>query len=367
MRIALVILNYGATKGGAERAAANLARGLTLRGHRVTVLSDTFEGADKGVEWRRVRALKLASALKHVSFARNVEKTLAHESFDIVQAFTRTHRCDVYRVGGGVHSEYLKRVERNRSAVGRLLSRANPKNAMTARLETKSFAPGAYRKIVAVSRRCKQEILANYPVAERDIWVIYNGVDTDLFHPENGRRLRGDKRRALGLEREDVVSLFAANGWRTKGLNYAIDALRTLPARFKMVVAGKGRASEYDDLGGRVQILGPRSDVAELHAAADLLVHPSLHDPFPNSCLEALASGLPVVTTAVTGVAEIMTEGREGFILDDPSRVDLLAKRLEVLGDEGVRRPMGEAARRIAEEHTISRYTQSHLALYEEL
>lgn len=373
MKIALVIFNYGETRGGAERAAANLVRGLILRRHEIHVFSHLFDGADKGVQWHPVKALKVGGLFKHSSFAKNVDTMLRASSFDIVQSFTRILRCDVYRVGGGVHEEYLKRVEGNRGRISRVLAKVNPKNYATSSLEGASFAPGAYRKIVAVSRRCKREILAHYPVPEKDIWVIYNGVDTDIFNPENVRRLRAEMRRKLSLGRDEFTLLFAANGWKTKGLNYAIEALARLPSNARLLIAGKGRERPYQaliqehSLEHRVKFLGPRADIPQLHTAADVLVHPTLHDPFPNSCLEAMASGVPVVTTSVTGVAEIMTDGKDGCVIDDGSNVDALADRLTGLLDPERRQAMGAAARSTAEQYTISRYTQSYLAVYDEI
>lgn len=359
MKIALVIFHYGENRGGAERAASNLARGLLLRGHDLHVFSHTFDCRDKGIQWHPVPTLQVGGLFKYSTFARNVQKMLT--GFDIVQSFTRIHRCDVYRVGGGIHREYLRRVDENRGKVGRLLAKVNPKNLVTTRLEDRSFSPGAYDKIVAVSKRCKQEVLTNYPtVKDEDVWVIYNGVDTDIFNPANAKR-REEVRKALGLKPDDYALLFAANGWKTKGLNYAVDAL---PEGARLLVAGKGRTWKA---GKNVVFLGPRKDIPELHAAADVLVHPSLHDPFPNSCLEAMASGLPVVTTRVTGVAEIMTDGRDGFVLDSGSDVEPLRRRLRELQDPERRRAMGREARRTAEQYTISRYAQSYLAVYDEV
>jgi UDP-glucose:(heptosyl)LPS alpha-1,3-glucosyltransferase len=359
MKIALVIFHYGEGRGGAERAAANLARGLAARGHEIHVFSHGFDGGE--VKWHPVQA---GGLFKYGSFARNVERELAGQSFDIVQSFSRIHRCDVYRVGGGVHREYLKRVESNRSALGRWASRWNPKNAVVSRLEGRSFAPGAYSKIVAVSRRTKAEILANYPVSERDVWVIHNGVDTERFRPDKARR--DAMRKALGLADTDFAALFAANGWKTKGLNFAIEAMGRLPENARLLVAGRGDAGAYRG-SSRAVFLGPREDMPELFAAADALVHPSLHDPFPNSCLEAMASGVPVVTTSVTGAAEIMTDGKDGFVVGAGSDVGALAGRLRELLDAGRRRAMGEEARRTAEGHTLARCAEAYLAVYEEV
>jgi len=362
MRIAFAIQQFGESRGGAERAAANLASGLRAKGHEIHVFSREFEGADPGVVHHFVRAASFPSMLKAPSFARHLEEALAGEKFDVVQSFVRTHGCDVFRVGGGVHAEYMERV-----GVG-WLGRLNPKHGLLKRLEARSFAPGAYRRIVAVSRRVQEEILKHYPaVRAEDIEVIHNGVDTARFRPGAGDRS------ALGVREGEVAALFSANGWRTKGLDTAIAALAKLADSAVLLVAGRGSAAVFGALaraagvGDRVRFLGHRDDMERVYPAADLLVHPSLHDPFPNSCLEAMACGVPVIASAVTGVAEVMTDGRDGFVIEDARDADALADKWKLLMDERRRRGMSVEARRCAEGRSLEAWVEAYLQVYRRL
>jgi UDP-glucose:(heptosyl)LPS alpha-1,3-glucosyltransferase len=116
-----------------------------------------------------------------------------------------------------------------------------------------------------------------------------------------------------------------------------------------------------------VTFLGPVDDAAPCYAAADLYVQPTFYDPCSLVVLEALASGLPVITSRYNGVAELLTPGREGFVLHDPADVNELASRLEALLDPQLRRRCGDAARRLALDHTFDRNCDELVAIYRDL
>jgi UDP-glucose:(heptosyl)LPS alpha-1,3-glucosyltransferase len=117
----------------------------------------------------------------------------------------------------------------------------------------------------------------------------------------------------------------------------------------------------------RVHFLGLRGDVERIQAAGEALIQPSLQDPFPNACLEALASGLPVIASRVTGPSEILVEGKNGFVIDHASRVDQLAAGLRALDDPARREAMGLEARKTAEGFSLEKYVNDYLKLYEEI
>lgn len=371
MRVAVVIYRYSESKGGAERACANLVQGLVRAGHKVELFA-TRVPSDLTLPSHLVPSNTFLGVWKYTSFAKNVAPRL--QGFDIVQSFTRTLGCDVYRFGGGCHAEYMKRVDENRSFIGRLFSHLNPKNRAQLWLERRSFAPGAFRRIVAVSRRSRDEILAHYKIDERLIKVIPNGVDTARFRPEN-RQLGPKVRARFGLKDDDYVALFCGNGFNTKGLNFAIEAMALVPKdlKAKLLVVGQGQVASYRQLAkkhklkDRVFFLGPRDNVHEFYAAADVLLHPSLHDPFPNVCLEAMATGIPVITTQVTGVAEIITNNVDSILVEHGSDVYHLSEAMKTLSNRDRREAMGAAARKTAERYTLDRYVSAYLEIYDDV
>jgi UDP-glucose:(heptosyl)LPS alpha-1,3-glucosyltransferase len=118
-------------------------------------------------------------------------------------------------------------------------------------------------------------------------------------------------------------------------------------------------------LEGRVTFLGGMQDVADLYAAADVFVLPTLYDPFSNACLEAMAAGLPVITSRANGASELIEEGVEGFVLDDPTDAGAIAKAILAVGDGAARQAMGAAARRKAEGHPFDVHLDRLLTLIE--
>ncbi|MBI2901447.1 MAG: glycosyltransferase family 4 protein [Planctomycetes bacterium] len=372
MRIAVLIYTYSETHGGAERACSYLTRGLLARGHEVHLFARRFHrgAAPAGAILHEVPVTEAFSAWRYLAFAANVKALIEKGDFDVVHSFTRTTSQDVLRLGGGTHREYLRRMAPTRSLVGRLWARINPKELVQLRLEKLGFRPGAYRRIVAVSERVKEEVVRAYGVPSGDIVVIPNGVDTQRFTPAL-REHRPRVRRIFGIPDADPVFLFCGNGARRKGLAFAIEAVARLRGARLMVVGDAG--AEYRSLARRlgiaerVYLLGHRDAVGEYYGAADALVLPTFYDPFPNVCLEAIASGLPVITTAVTGVAEVLTDGRDSFIVPDGGDVDAMAARMSELADPARREEMSRAARETAERYTIDRMVEANLAVYEEV
>lgn len=353
MKIALVIQRFR-PGGGVERACATLARGLLARGHEVHVFAERI-APFPGLREHRVPPEGL---FQHQSFAAQSRTLLEKESFDVVQSFSRTAFQDVLRLGGGIHREYLLRTDRAYSALGRWWRRLRAKERWELTLERESLAPSASLRIIAVSARVRDEAVRHYGVPADKIAVIHNGVDAGEFKPS--AEARGLIRNQLGLSDSDYLLLFAGTGFRRKGLDYAIAAVDRVPGA-RLAVAGEGRARRHP----RVLHLGRRSDVAHLYAAADALLLPTLYDPFPNTALEAMASGIPVVVSRAAGVSELI-EG-DSIVVEEPWNVDELEAAVRRLEDPAVRRPMGEAARRKALEHPVERVVDQTLRVYEEV
>jgi UDP-glucose:(heptosyl)LPS alpha-1,3-glucosyltransferase len=139
----------------------------------------------------------------------------------------------------------------------------------------------------------------------------------------------------------------------------------------RLIVVGKGGLASYQRLTRKVavaevvQFEGLRADVERCYAGADLFVLPTLYDPFANTCLEAMACGLPVLTTAVNGAAELMRDGVNGCVLDDAPSAETVADAVQRLLSRERRRAMGEAARQMAGDYPLSRALTQTLQVYE--
>jgi len=376
VKIAIVIENYDPTRGGAERAASNLVGGLLARGHNVYIFARRLEECEqKGFVFQKVPSSSLPFGLKYLSFAANVAKLLRKDKFDIIHSFTKIYWKDIYRTGGGTHRGYLESRSSIKSPLERTFERFNPKHLAILHLEKKCLQKGNYRKIVCISKRSQEEVMKYYNVPENDTCLIYNGVDIENFNPRNRIKFREEVRNNLGIKKDEVVILFVGNNFALKGLKFAIESLGLLPAawRFRLLVLGRGNPRFYKSLAHqlrleeRILFLGHLKNIEKYYAAGDVLLLPSFYDVFPNTCLEAMASGVPVVTTKITGVAEIITNGKNSFVVERGDRVEEIARLVKLLYDNNFRLAMAYEARRLAEKYSLENNINCNIKLYEEL
>jgi UDP-glucose:(heptosyl)LPS alpha-1,3-glucosyltransferase len=202
--------------------------------------------------------------------------------------------------------------------------------------------------------------------------VVYNGVDLERFHPRNVERDRAGARHEASVPAHGWVTLFVGSGFERKGLDTAIAALaRGQDHASRLIVIGKGECAPYAALASRLKVserivwLGPRADVERWYAAADAVVLPTRYEPFGNVHLEALASGVPVVTSRAAGGAEIVAGAQAGSVVD-PHDATAIACAL----DELRARPRAEVAafaRAAAEPFTYARQVAGFEAIYRRL
>ncbi len=349
MKVALLIVKFAA-RGGAERMASSVAAGLRARGHEVHVFASVFDD-DSVVK----HAIPKGG---HLQFARRCRDATRDQQFDVVHSFTRTLAHDILRLGGGIHAEYLRRLEPARNMVDRLWSRVNPKERRILQLERDGLR--AARLVQAVSERVKREAMEHYGVDARRIVVMHNGVDVARFHPDL-RRHRNSVLSEFHIPKDAFVAVFVGSGARRKGLSTAVAAFADGDAHL-IVVGDAGSGKQR----GRVHFAGVRPDVERFYGAADAFVFPTLYDPFPNACMEALAAGVPVIVTRVAGVSEIITDGVDSFVIDDPGSAQAIIDRIGRLRS-GDRERLGRAARALAERHPIDKYVDDTIRLYRQL
>jgi UDP-glucose:(heptosyl)LPS alpha-1,3-glucosyltransferase len=333
MRIA--IMHRRLRGGGTEADLRRLATSLAGRGHEVHVFCARPDASLGGVRLRHVPVLAAGRLVRVLSFALLAPRMVGRERWDVVIGFGRTPRQDVVRCGGGTHRTYLQRME----AAGLRRAARGPYHRTILWLERRQFGPQGHRRVLAVSRRVRDEVVADYAVAHDRIAVIYNGVDTDRFHPANRARLGAATRRALGVPDEARVCLAIGSGFRRKGFDLLLRLWREAPPdnTVLVVVGDDERLGNYRRRAGTSVVLtGPRHDVASILAAGDVVCVPSRQEAFGNVVLEACAAGVPVVTSRRTGAAELLDGALAALVVDDPEDLGALAAALtHALGPEG--------------------------------
>ena len=316
MKLAIVRQKYTAF-GGAERFVERAVAALAARGVDVTLVARQWQDeAAAGVHSLRLAPFYLGRTWRDAGFARAVQSLIAERRFDLVQSHERIPGCDIYRAGDGVHATWLDL----RAKPG---DRFAPWHRYTLRAEAEMFRHPALRAVICNSRMVRDDVARRFAVPAHKLQVIYNGVDLETFHP----RLRDERglalRRKAGVDAATPVMLFVGSGYERKGLPTLLRALTAMRQRdAQLWVVGRDKQESLmrklaQTLGvdRRVRFLGAQTDVRPFYGAADVFALPTMYDPLPNAVLEALACGLPVLTTTTCGAAELLDRG-SGLVVD---------------------------------------------------
>ena len=375
MKIALTNADFDPARGGAETYVRNFARKLLRGGHEVHVYTATWDAAEKGPVYHRVPVPPF-HMLRDYSWALRTRDLLLKEKFDVIHGFGKSVYMDVYRPGGGVRRAELEyRARRAKGAAGRAWARFRNgiklQHRLLLRLERMQFAPGGAHEIIAVSNMVRDDILRYYHCEPERITVIHNGADLARFTPDLRERFRKPTRQELGLAEDELMILFVGHNYHRKGVPFlirALPALRKLGTPFRALVLGRGRRAPCDRLarklgvGGLIQYAGASSLPEKFYAAADIFCLPSPYDPCANALLEALACGLPAVTSTTNGSGELLTD-KEGYAVplgDAP----LLAARIGEFFNRDRREAASAAARALAEAHSAERNFDEVMRVY---
>ncbi len=355
MKIAIVRKECSFRKGGAERYAANLCTQLAKDGHEIFLLAAQCDAELlASVTHIPIKVDRLTSSRKNWSFHANSQKALAGLRVDRVFALSRSYPADAFRVSDPLHDFWMK--VRYPGSFQGFLQALNPRHRTILRLEKGIFDPANTGIVVTNSKLSRTMIRDYHDYPEDRIRVIYNGVDLSTFRPPAPAR----------PDRETLELLFVGQDFRRKGLAPLVHALASLkrsalPCRLRVI--GRDDPAPYRklaaglDLAGLIRFEGPTRGIETAYQAADLLVFPTLYDPFANVCLEALACGLPVLTTATNGASEILDEGMDGYTIDgaEATLAEAIAAKIAAfhrLSPEE-RRAMHANARAKAERFTI--------------
>ncbi|MBD2487214.1 glycosyltransferase family 4 protein [Aulosira sp. FACHB-615] len=369
----LCIVTHKLKKGdGQGRVNYEVAQEAILRGHQLTLLASEISPEltqNNQVNWVQIPVDGYPS-----EFIRNF--IFAYKSASWLQK--NRSEIDLLKINGAitnvaadvnavhfVHSSWLRspvhisRVRRDAYGFYQWLY-----TALNARWEKQAFQRA--KVVVAVSEKVAQELI-NIGVPRDRIRVIVNGVDLQEFIPGIASRQK------LNLPENVNLGLFAGD-IRTprKNLDSVLQALVKVPD-LHLAVVGSTDGSPFPQLAAdlgiseRVHFLGYRRDIAEIMRAVDLFVFPSRYEACTLVLLEALASGLPVITATATGGAELVTP-ECGIVLPDSDDVEALAAALSSLAsDRTLIQQMGQAARAVAQQHSWSTMAQTYMDLFEEL
>jgi UDP-glucose:(heptosyl)LPS alpha-1,3-glucosyltransferase len=249
----------------------------------------------------------------------------------------------------------------------------NPYHLYTKAAEKRLFENPALRAVICNSNMVRDEVRRHFGLAEDKLHVIYSGVDLAAFNPALRGEWRARKRAELGISDSTMVFLFVGSGFARKGVPQLLRAMTGVRGAH-LVVVGEDRelalmqiAAGNMKLSRRVHFTGAQKLVTPWYGMADCFVLPTLYDPFPNAALEAMACGLPLITSLQCGAAEFVESGVEGYICRDALDVVELARCLNLAAAPGQAAKMSAAARRRVEPYGLDAMALKLTELYARL
>lgn len=362
MKIALLVKRF-TKSGGKERYVVELAMALRRLGHTIHVYGyESDSDLLQDISFHKVpKGMAFSSVLNTLSFIRQSSRLLAGRTYDLVHSHERNYTQEIVTlhslsfVHGVDKYSFFKRIDQKYLSLRSLLYLWLEKRQMR--------SPWLIAVSAEVCRDVKQ-----YYGRSHQILSIPPGVDTQRFSPAARFDLRDQARQEQGLDKDELAVLFVGSAFQRKGLDRVLPAIK---ANRRLFVVGKGdklpryrRLIREYGIEDKVVFTKMVKDVVPYYALADVVVLPSRSEAFGMSILEGMACGLPVIVTPNCGVADLMVHQENGLIMDTDADLE---RFLDLLGEENVRRRLGENARHTAEGHTWTHVGQHHEAFYRQL
>ncbi|WP_447722586.1 glycosyltransferase family 4 protein [Edwardsiella tarda] len=370
MKLAIVRQHYR-PDGGAERFVSRALQSLArIKALSVSVITRTWEQDNTS-------SYKIIICNPPIRSRLNREKAFARAAielfpqFDLVQSHERIPGCHIYRAGDGVHRAWLQQRSRLLSPWRRYWLWHSRYHRYVMQQEEAMYRHPALRAVICNSKMVADEIKENFSLAPEKIALIYNGVDTKEFHPQLRQQYRESIREQLKIPQQAPVMLFVGSGFERKGLLGALHAI-SHKQEVHLIIVGKDkhqgryqRIAKHLGIEKRIHFVGMQCDPKPYYGAADMLLLPTCYDPFPNVILEAMASGLGVITSKQCGGKEFIQQGKNGFICDalDYQSLQLSVSQAITLGTE----KLGVAARDTVLPYDLEALSKNMQSLYTNL
>ena len=328
-------------RGGIERCVLEAVNFLAASGHEVHLYTSDWDKdvLDASVQVHSISLPPRGSLPRLLSYARQSRKALTSLPPGTVHAaFGIQSPPDGVLWVPSVHKAWLETSKTQRGWHGRMKQKLNLNHPALLKLEREYFAGRRYRKLLALTDAVKSDLMRLYAVPAEDIAVLPNGYSPSEFNTRRASEHRAAMRQKLGYGAEDKVVIFVANELERKGFGPLLRAVASLqdPHVFLLAV-GRLNSQTYADetrrlgMTGRVRFTGPSGDVAPYYAAADVFALPTQYEAWGLVIVEALACGLPVLTSRLAGAALTVQEGVTGALLDNPNDPAEIAVRLRPL------------------------------------
>jgi UDP-glucose:(heptosyl)LPS alpha-1,3-glucosyltransferase len=383
MRIALAMENFSRYGGGAESYSVTLAQTLVSEGWEVHLYGHSWDGEPAGATFHLIPRFPrwVPPSIRIMAFAIRHRHMIAEEKFDVVLGFGNTLVMNVYQSHGGVHFiSNIRKLQAIKNPLARWLKfavlLATPKYHTRAWIESAPFRSGQRPVIIAISDMVRNDMAEHFHIKKGEIRLVYNGIDHRRRSPDEAKK-RPELRRKLGFDNE-VLFLFMSYDFRKNGLRYLIEAAGRLKdrlgtGRFGVVAVGASPSPSLQRLVNKLQLNeivvfpGATREPETYYDACDVFVLPTFYDACSLVVFEAMAAGLPAITTESNGAAGIIHQGIDGVVLHDARNINELADAMSHFLETEILVSSSEAARKTASTYTAESNHRQMLSIFNEV
>jgi len=379
--IALAIEHFSPYKGGAESYAVSLASTLARNGWATHLYGLSWDGEPPTAIFHRIEIPRfLPSWAKMLHFALKHRKMVEGQYFDVILGFGNTVYMNVYQSHGGVHRfSTIRKIHAETNKTLRLIKRLliflSVKDKVRYWIESAPFRLNPRPTIIAISQMVRSDMASFYAINEKEIQLIYNGVDTEKYNVDTRKRMRGPLRRQLGISEDHIAFLFVSYDLKKKGIVPLIKATAELKEadvhNLKVLVVGQRPYPSVVRLVSRlglkdiVLFIGPTTNPEEYYANCDVLVLPTYYDACSLVVIEAMCCGLPVITTVFNGAAGIISNAKDGYVISHPPVHSELAQAMKTLMSQERLKEMSKAASSTGKKYSIKQNHQRMMMAFD--
>lgn len=326
--------------GGLQRDFIRIARECIQRGHSIDVYTMRWEGEyEPQLSVTLLPVKGLQNHTRSQTFAKQVQAHLAQKRYDLVVGFNKMPGLDLYYAADTCFQAKAHKQHQ-------LWYRLTPRYRHLVNFEKAVFSAASKTNILLLSKLQQAEFAQFYQTSPERFHLLPPGISKDRIAPANAQEIRAELRQEFHISDNEFLLLMVGSGFKTKGLDRILLGIASLPDdvrnRSHLYVIGQDHSEIFRHqaqklgIANQVNFLGGRDDVPRFLLAADLLLHPAYNENTGTVLLEALVSGLPVLTTDVCGYANYIYEANSGIVLPSPfqqSQFNLTLKNM-LLSDQ---------------------------------
>jgi UDP-glucose:(heptosyl)LPS alpha-1,3-glucosyltransferase len=380
MKIAFIAEHYNPGLGGAETYMNDFSQFLIKNGHEVHFYTQDHHEDQVGLFFHLIKVPGIITKMRWLQwlcFSLTAAKQTRKAGFDVVMGTGKCLGVNVFQPHGGtVRASHRQNALLLRSPlkvfVKGISNLFNPKHTVAKWIESRQYK-NLDCEFVAISQMVKGHMQEFYNIPDERISLVYNGIDTSRFSPAtDSERLAA--RETLSLPQDEIVFSTVAHNFKLKGIRELIEAAAELVKHrtdFKIVIAGHGKQRSFSKLALEFGVaeqfifLGAVKQPELVYQASDVYLQATWYDPCSLVVLEALAAGLPTVTTKFNGAGELIASGVDGYVISRPDAKAELSKVMLDLFDADLRRKMSAAARVKIKDQTLAANFNHMLAVFE--